>query len=628
MSKTLLLSISIAIFIIAGMVAGLPFYFERTSRQIPYNDCINLIDKREVSRAELYPSRVILHLHSYDKVSCGVVDPKDILTEMVSREIPVTVKKGIPYLNIVIALVSLLFLLFISRLFTPLVSRGEAAAERSSKKKIKPSSPKKKVTFKDVAGIPEVIEELREIVLFLREPEKVSRLGGRIPKGVLLQGPPGTGKTLIGKAIAGEAGVPFFSISGSDFVEMFVGVGASRVRELFKEAKKRAPCIVFIDEIDAIGRHRGSETLPGQDEREQTLNALLVEMDGFESEDTVIVLGATNRPDILDPALLRPGRFDRQITVPPPNVKGRYKILKLYGSKIKMAKHVDLMEIARSTPGFTGADLSNLVNEAALLAARRGKEYVDASDFEDAKDKIMLGIEQKGLTLSEEERRVIAYHEAGHAVVAMSIPECDPVTRISIIPRGMSLGVTQQAISSEKKSYTRSYLEGKIAMLLAGRAAEELFSDTTTTSAYDDIQKATDIATKMVMEFGMSEKLGPVAYAMEQNQFLGGGIRTKQMSPETAKLVDLEIKEILERGYKTARSILNRERFFCGKLADILYIEETMDAEEIEIIKECAQKITAVSDSVTTFHDCATCPSAQWCEQAFKSPSTDDKEEN
>ncbi len=620
MSKGLLIAISVGVIVVAGVVVMIPFHFEGKAEDITYNHCLELISSGSVERAELVGSRLVLELANQVRMRCGVAEPRQVVDLLVKSGTPVSIKGSPLYLRAAVGAGAVLLLLLLSRLFTPLVREGVAASGKGKSGRIRPASPRKKVTFKDVAGIPEVIEELQEIVLFLREPHKVSRLGGRIPKGVLLQGPPGTGKTLIGKAIAGEAGVPFFSISGSDFVEMFVGVGASRVRELFKEAKKRAPCIVFIDEIDAIGRHRGTESLPGQDEREQTLNALLVEMDGFESDDTVIVLGATNRPDVLDPALLRPGRFDRQITVPPPNAKGRYRILKLYGSKIKMAPNVDLMEIARSTPGFTGADLANLVNEAALLAARRGKEQVDESDFEAAKDKITLGIEQKGLLLSEEERRVIAYHEAGHAVVALSIPECDPVTRISVIPRGMSLGVTQQSLSSEKKSYTREYLEARIAMLLAGRAAEELFSNTTTTSAYDDLQKATDIATKMVMEFGMSGRLGPVAYAAEGNQFLGGGMQIRHMSPETAKTVDMEVKEILERGYRTALSILNSERLFCAKLADILYIEETMDAEEIEIIRECSLKLTGRSETgeVTAFHDCATCPSAKWCEMAFK----------
>ncbi len=623
MPKSFWVGLSAAVIVAALLVALLPFYFESRGREVSYNRCMELIEKGAAARGVLRWHRLRLVLDDSIRVYCGVPDQAAVADRFLHANIPLEIKPPLPLHYGLAAGVILMLMLLASRLLEPMVRRGMAPAEagRGKTARIKPTRPAKRITFKDVAGIPEVIEELKEIVLFLREPEKVSRLGGRIPKGVLLQGPPGTGKTLIGKAIAGEAEVPFFSLSGSDFVEMFVGVGASRVRELFSEAKRCAPCIVFIDEIDAIGRHRGAETLPGQEEREQTLNALLVEMDGFESHDAVIVLGATNRPDVLDPALLRPGRFDRQITVPPPNAKGRYRILKLYASRIKMAPNVDLMEIARATPGFTGADLANLVNEAALLAARHGKDQVDGADFEAAKDKIMLGIEQKGLTLSEEERRVVAYHEAGHAVVAISIPECEPVSRISIIPRGMSLGVTQQVSTQERKSYTKPYLEGKLAMLLAGRAAEELFSETSSTAAYDDLQKATEIATKMVLEFGMSRKLGLVAYGSEANQFLGGGMRTRQMAPETAKLVDAEVKEILDKAYRRAMAILNREKGFCGKLAEILAIEETMDSEEIEIIRECAVKLSRQGSDVASIHDCASCPAAKWCERAFQQPS-------
>ncbi len=623
MSRSVMTAISAAVIGAALLVALLPFYFESWAREVSYNRCLQLVQQGEVARGSLHRLRLLLVLDDQSRVSCGVPSRRDVARLFVSRGIPLMIGPSLPATYLLAGAALLLLILMASRLLEPLVARSAAPVEgrRGRGGRIRPTRPARRVTFRDVAGIPEVIEELKEIVLFLREPEKVSRLGGRIPKGVLLQGPPGTGKTLIGKAIAGEAQVPFFSLSGSDFVEMFVGVGASRVRELFAEAKRCAPCIVFIDEIDAIGRQRGAESLPGQEEREQTLNALLVEMDGFQSNDAVIVLGATNRPDVLDPALLRPGRFDRQITVPPPNAKGRYRILKLYASRIKMDPKVDLMEIARATPGFTGADLANLVNEAALLAARRGKEQVEASDFDAAKDKIMLGIEQKGLTLSEEERRVVAFHEAGHAVAAIHLPQCEPVSRISIIPRGMSLGVTQQITTHERKSYTRPYLEDRLAMLLAGRAAEELFADTTSTAAYDDLQRATEIATKMVVEFGMSRRLGLVAYGSEVNQFLGGGMKTRPMSPETAKLVDQEVKDILDRAYRRAKAILNRERAFCGKLAEILAIEETMDGEEIEIIRECAEKLRGQGSEVASIHDCASCPAARWCERAFQQPN-------
>jgi len=446
----------------------------------------------------------------------------------------------------------------------------------------------KKITFDDVAGVPEAKADLIEIVEFLKKPEKFTRLGGRIPKGVLLQGPPGTGKTLLAKAIAGEAGVPFFSLSGSDFVEMFVGVGASRVRDLFKQAKKCSPCIVFIDEIDAVGRHRGAAASQGgQDEREQTLNALLVEMDGFQTGVTVIIVAATNRPDVLDPALLRPGRFDRQVTIMPPDVKGREQILEVYAVKILMAADVRLNQIARSTPGFTGADLANLMNESALMAARKDKQTVEMIDIEEAKDKILMGAERKGMVISEEERRTTAYHEAGHAVLARLLPNTDPLHKITIIPRGQAMGMTQQMPIDDRHSYSKEYLTNRIKILLGGRTAEEIVFNQYTTGASNDLQTATEIATKMVCEWGMTELLGPRAYLIADKGFLGGASKQRHYSEDTAHAIDKEINKLIEDCYQEAMIILEGKIDFLHKLAALLLEKETIGPEEIENIVDC-----------------------------------------
>ena len=410
-----------------------------------------------------------------------------------------------------------------------------------------------KITFEDVAGIEEAKEELDEIISFLKDPKKFTKLGGRIPKGVLLMGPPGTGKTLLARAIAGEAGVPFFSISGSDFVEMFVGVGASRVRDLFVQGKKSAPCIIFIDEIDAVGRHRGAGLGGGHDEREQTLNQLLVEMDGFESNEGVILIAATNRPDVLDPALLRPGRFDRQVVVPRPDVKGREMILKVHAKKVPLSPDVDLAVIARGTPGFSGADLANVVNEAALLAARVDKTVVESIDFDDAKDKVLMGVERRSMVISDEEKKSTAYHEAGHTLVARMIPGTDPVHKVSIIPRGRALGVTMQLPIEDKHSYSRESLLARIAVLMGGRAAEEIIFHTLTTGAGNDIEQATEMARKMVCEWGMSDKLGPLSFGKKDEQiFLGREMSThKNYSEATAVEIDTEIRRIVDDSYAT-----------------------------------------------------------------------------
>ncbi len=421
------------------------------------------------------------------------------------------------------------------------------------------SMQQKKVTFKDVAGVDEAKEELREIIEFLREAQKFQKLGGRIPKGVLLVGPPGTGKTLLARAVAGEANVPFFSISGSDFVEMFVGVGASRVRDLFEQGKKNAPCIIFIDEIDAVGRHRGAGLGGGHDEREQTLNQLLVEMDGFESNEGVILMAATNRPDVLDPALLRPGRFDRRVVVSRPDVRGREEILRVHTRKIPLAEDVDLSVLARGTPGFSGADLANMVNEAALSAARQNRKAVLHYDFELAKDKVLMGVERKSMILSDEEKKVTAYHEAGHALLAVKLPHSDPVHKVTIIPRGMALGVTMQLPIDDKHNYTKEYLETEIAILMGGRLAEELFLNQMSTGAGNDIERATELARKMVCEWGMST-LGPLTFGKKEEQiFLGREIaQHRDYSEDTAIKIDLEVRRLVDEGYVTGQGIAGR----------------------------------------------------------------------
>src|ERR1044071_4282262 len=445
-----------------------------------------------------------------------------------------------------------------------------------------------KVTFADVAGADEAKQELEEIIDFLKDPQKFQRLGGRLPKGALLVGPPGTGKTLLAKAVAGEAGRPFFSMSGSDFVEMFVGVGASRVRDLFEQGKKNAPCIVFIDEIDAVGRHRGAGLGGGHDEREQTLNQLLVEMDGFESNEGVILLAATNRPDILDPALLRPGRFDRQIVVDMPDLKGREQILRVHVRKIPMAPGVNLERIARGTPGLAGAELANIVNEAALLAARRNKAQVDMQDLEDAKDKVMLGLERKSRVLSDEERRLVAYHEAGHALVGLTVPDADPLHKVTIIPRGRALGLTAYLPEEELHKYTKRSIESRLAMAYGGRVAEEIVfgPEKVTTGAAQDIQQATTIARRMVTQFGMSNVIGPIAVGdREQEIFLGREVvQRRDFSDRTAEIVDQEVKNILTTAYADATRILTERRVALDRLAQALLERETLEREQVEMV--------------------------------------------
>ena len=504
------------------------------------------------------------------------------------------------YMNILISWFPMILLLGIWIFFMRQMQSGGGKALSFGKSKARlMNEDKNKITFKDVAGVDEAKEELHEIIEFLREPQKFNKLGGKIPKGVLLVGPPGTGKTLLAKAIAGEANVPFFSISGSDFVEMFVGVGASRVRDLFEQGKKNSPCIIFIDEIDAVGRHRGAGLGGGHDEREQTLNQLLVEMDGFENNEGVILIAATNRPDVLDPALLRPGRFDRQVMVDRPDVKGREGVLKVHTATVPLTENVDLKTIARGTPGFTGADLANLVNEAALLAARDDKKCVGNDDFESAKDKVLMGVERRSMVISEKEKRTTAYHEAGHALVAVKLPGTDPLHKVTIIPRGRALGVTMQLPEDEKHTYPRNYLYNNLAIFMGGRVAEEICLGQMTTGAGNDIERATEMARKMVCEWGMSEKMGPLTYgAKEEQVFLGRDFsQQKNFSDQTAKLIDQEVKALVMSGYEKACEIITEHRDSLEKMALALLDKETLDASEIkEIIKG---KIPPVSGDET-----------------------------
>ncbi|MBI3693818.1 MAG: ATP-dependent metallopeptidase FtsH/Yme1/Tma family protein [Acidobacteria bacterium] len=450
------------------------------------------------------------------------------------------------------------------------------------------STQQKKVTFKDVAGVEEAKEELQEIIEFLREPQKFQKLGGRIPKGVLLVGAPGTGKTLLARAIAGEANVPFFSISGSDFVEMFVGVGASRVRDLFDQGKKSAPCIIFIDEIDAVGRHRGAGLGGGHDEREQTLNQLLVEMDGFDSNEGVILIAATNRPDVLDPALLRPGRFDRRVVVPRPDVKGREAILKVHTKKVPLADDVDLMVLARGTPGFSGADLANLVNEAALHAARQNRKVATMSDFELSKDKVLMGVERRSMIISEEEKKTTAFHEAGHALVAAMMPAADPLHKVTIIPRGMALGLTMQLPMDDKHTYSRQFLESQLAILMGGRVAEEIFLDQMTTGAGNDIEQATELARRMVCEWGMSEEMGPLTFGKKEEQiFLGREIaQHRDYSEDTAVKIDAQVRRMVTEGYRKAKEVVQQRSEALVRIAEALLEREVLDGPEINLLIE------------------------------------------
>ncbi len=515
-------------------------------------------------------------------------EDKELMKELLDMGVTLNVEKPRFWRNAMPWIVMLLFIVFWIFMIFQMQSapRGIALFGKSKAKAVSEDTPK--VTFDDVAGVEEAEEELKEVIEFLKNPQKFTSLGARVPKGVLLVGPPGTGKTLLARAVAGEADVPFFSMSGSDFVELFVGVGASRVRDLFDKGKKNAPSIIFIDELDAVGRHRGAGIGGGHDEREQTLNALLVEMDGFEANRGVIVMAATNRPDVLDPALLRPGRFDRRVVVDRPDIKGREAILKVHTKNTPLAKNVNLSTIARTTPGFSGADLANLVNEAALIAAKRGRKKILLRDFEEARDKVLMGVERKSLVIKEDEKRNIAYHEAGHALVAKFMKEADPIHKVSIVPRGLALGVTQPLPVDDRHTFSKQYCEAQLATLLGGRAAEIEALDTLTTGAGNDIEKATELARKMVCEWGMSEKLGAVTFGKKEEQiFLGREIgRRYDYSDETAQEIDVEIRRFVEEAEKTARDIIKENKTILKKMVEKLLEKEVLTGEELDRIVE------------------------------------------
>ena len=571
--------------------------YSSPSREIPFSDFLDSVADGKVQQVLIKAEQIHIQTDMVrdeagprPRYDLFTYNPgyDDLIKDLREHNVVIKVEKPTDgrMLTALLSWAPLLILVGLWFVFFRQMQSGGTKAMSFGKSKAKLLTPEqKKVTFEDVAGVPEAKEELEEIIDFLKDPKKFQRLGGKIPKGVLLMGSPGTGKTLLARAVAGEADVPFFSISGSDFVEMFVGVGASRVRDLFEQGKKNAPCIVFIDEIDAVGRHRGAGLGGGHDEREQTLNQLLVEMDGFESNEGVILIAATNRPDVLDPALLRPGRFDRRIVVNPPDVKGREGILEVHTTEIPLASDVNLPVIARSTPGFSGADLANLVNEAALRAARFNKMKVDMADFEYAKDKVMMGSERRSLAMSEEEKRNTAYHEAGHALVAVMVPEADPLHKVTIIPRGMALGLTMQLPEGDRYTSTRSYLEGQLRVLMGGRLAEELVfgSDSMTTGAGNDLERATELARKMVCEWGMSAKMGPLTFGkQEQNIFLGKEFaRHQDYSESTAVGIDQEVRRIITEAYDDARTILDEHRPALEAITAGLLEDEVLDGEEI-----------------------------------------------
>jgi cell division protease FtsH len=557
-----------------------------TGGQMAFSDFLTRVDNKEVGEVQIDGERITGRLVSGESFVTTQPIGADILETLRRGEVRVTVEpqQQSGLLSTLSFWLPMLILFGVWIFFLNRMQAGGRGAMGFGKSKAKLLTEKTgRVTFDEVAGIDEAKEELQEIVEFLRDPQKFSRLGGKIPKGALLVGPPGTGKTLLARAIAGEAGVPFFTISGSDFVEMFVGVGASRVRDMFEQAKKNAPCIVFIDEIDAVGRHRGAGYGGGNDEREQTLNQLLVEMDGFEANEGVILIAATNRPDVLDPALLRPGRFDRQVTVPNPDVGGREKILQVHARKVPLAPNVDLKVIARGTPGFSGADLANLVNEAALMAARLGKRLVTMEDFENAKDKVMMGAERRSMIMTEKEKMLTAYHEAGHAVVGLNVPAHDPIHKATIIPRGRALGLVLSLPERDHLSQTRQMLTSKIAMAMGGRVAEELVfgEDQVTNGAASDIQQVTRIARAMITQFGMSEKLGAIDYANERESFLGIQQGASNVSQATQETIDAEVRRLVDDGYVTAKRILAEKRDDLERLARGLLEYETLTGDEI-----------------------------------------------
>ena len=587
---------SIIIWVLFGLMMILVFNLLETSKpqeEMIFSDFMSELRQNNVEEVTIKkPENMIIGtLKNGLNFKTYAPDYPDLVKDLQSKGIRISAKPDHTpwYMNVLFNFGPIILLVFLWVFFMRQMQAGGNKALSFGRSKAKLISEKGiKVTFSDVAGIEEAKEEVQEIIEFLKDPQKFQKLGGKIPKGILLVGPPGAGKTLLAKAIAGEAGVPFFSISGSDFVEMFVGVGASRVRDLFEQAKKSNPCIIFIDEIDAVGRHRGAGLGGGHDEREQTLNQLLVELDGFNPNEGIIVLAATNRPDVLDPALLRPGRFDRQVIVPLPDVKGRHEIIKVHSKDIPLHDDVNLETLARGTPGFSGADLANLTNEAALLAARRSRTKVEMIDFEDSKDKVMMGKERKSMIISEEEKNNTAHHEAGHALVAKLTPGTDPIHKVSIIPRGMALGITQQLPIDDRYTYSKEHILNTLAVLMGGRAAEEIALGHLTTGAGNDLHRATDLAKQMVCEWGMSDKLGPLTFGKREEQiFLGKEFsKQKDYSEKTAEEIDGEIRTIVGERYEYAKHLLIDNKKLLLSLAKALLDKETMDAAEIDAIVE------------------------------------------
>ncbi len=593
-SKNVLLWVIIAVLLVALFNLFQTSSPRGTQAPVAYSDFMDYVERNEVRDVTIQGNQLSGHYQDGRQFSTYVPPQTgDLVSTMREHGVRVNAmpsEDNVPtFWGILISWFPMLLLIAVWIFFMRQMQGGGGKAMGFGKSKAKLLTEKSgRVTFDDVAGIDEAKQELEEIVEYLRDPQKFQRLGGKIPKGVLLVGPPGTGKTLLARSIAGEANVPFFTISGSDFVEMFVGVGASRVRDMFEQGKKNAPCIIFIDEIDAVGRHRGAGLGGGNDEREQTLNQLLVEMDGFEANEGIILIAATNRPDVLDPALLRPGRFDRQVVVPNPDVLGREKILKVHTRKTPLAPDVDIRIIARGTPGFSGADLANLVNEAALMAARKGKRVVTQSDFEEAKDKVIMGAERRSMVMTEDEKRLTAYHEGGHALVTLNCPEYDPIHKATIIPRGRALGLVQSLPERDRMSHSREYLEAFLAIAMGGRIAEEVVfgKEKVTTGASQDIKMATDRARRMVTEWGFSEKLGPLAYGEPEGEvFLGHSVTThKNMSESTAQMVDQEVRRIVDSGYQRAHTIITEQRDKLEAIAQALLEYETLSGEELRTI--------------------------------------------
>ena len=575
---------------------------ERSSISVSYSDFMSMVDSGSVIQVTIQGDNIAGVSAQGPFKTFAPKDP-ELIKLLRSKGVKISVKpeENSSWVQVFLSWIPMLLLIGVWIFFMRQMQAGGGKALSFGKSRARlMSDSQEKVTFEDVAGIEEAKEELEEIVEFLRDPKKFTRLGGRIPKGVLLLGSPGTGKTLLARAIAGEAGVPFFSISGSDFVEMFVGVGASRVRDLFVQGKKNAPCIIFIDEIDAVGRHRGAGLGGGHDEREQTLNQLLVEMDGFESNEGVILISATNRPDVLDPALLRPGRFDRQVVVPVPDLRGREGILKVHLRKKLVSEDVEITVLARGTPGFTGADIENMVNEAALMAARRGKDRVEMVDFEDAKDKVLMGTERKSMIISDEEKKITAYHESGHTLVARLLPDTDPIHKVTIIPRGRALGLTQQLPEDEKHTYPRDYLLNTIAILMGGRAAEEIVLSIQTTGAGNDIERATEVARKMVCDYGMSEELGPLSFGKNEEQiFLGREIaQHRDYSELTAQKIDEEVRNIVNRAYEKTQQLITNDLDTVHKMANALLEKETLNSDDIDEIMATAKGLQSTQTDV------------------------------